>query len=326
MMSGMKRLAAIGLGLLLALGLAEAGVRASGLQWRLLAPLVPLQVSDPELYEVLDDPVRLYGLKPGLDLTLPNGSPWTDAPRHITTNALALRDPERPAGFEGLRILCVGGSHTFGPSVSDGETWPAQLEGLLRARGLPAEVRNAGVSGYMNRQKVALAEQLLAEERYELVLFQVFNEGRRFVLLDTPLPWRFATAPGLWPEYLADAPEPGQGPLFYRSALVRLLFIARHRLQLRDPETDPTWDLIERARALDAQALVDFIARGPVPVLALTPPRGSELPSGVEAIDLHALEQPFGEEGLDIHPGPRVYAWEAARILEALDARWAWGE
>ena len=68
-------------------------------------------------------------------------------------------------GDEGLRftgfavpqapILAVGDSFTFGDEVSDGETWPAQLEHIT---GKP--VLNGGVSGYGFDQTVLRAEQL----------------------------------------------------------------------------------------------------------------------------------------------------------------------
>ncbi|MCB9797863.1 MAG: hypothetical protein H6741_34720 [Alphaproteobacteria bacterium] len=309
----------LALGLLLGFGLTELGVRAAGVEWTLLEPLVPRQVSDPELYHPVVEPT-LYALKPGLDLTLDNGSPWTNTPRHVRTNTLGLRDPEREEDGR-PRVLCVGGSHTFGPAVSDDETWPAALERSLAARGVEVQAWNAGVSGYMNRQKVALAQQLMQAQRFDLVLFQVYNEGRRFTLVDTPLPWRLRVSPDLYAEYVAGAPEPGEGWLFWRSALVRVLFIGQQRLRLRSPATDPTMALIERARALDAQALLDFVAWSPTPVVVLLPPRGGEVPPGVALIDLYDMEVPFGDEGRDIHPGPRVYAWEAERVAEALIAR-----
>lgn len=60
-----------------------------------------------------------------------------------------------PKTPEGAPILAVGDSFTFGDEVTDGQTWPAQLQ-LLTGR----RVLNAGVSGYGFDQIVLRAEQL----------------------------------------------------------------------------------------------------------------------------------------------------------------------
>jgi acyl-CoA thioesterase-1 len=44
-------------------------------------------------------------------------------------------------------VVALGASNTAGKGVSPGEAYPAQLESLLRARGLDVTVINAGVSG-----------------------------------------------------------------------------------------------------------------------------------------------------------------------------------
>jgi hypothetical protein len=57
-------------------------------------------------------------------------------------------------------ILAVGDSFTFGDEVSDGQTWPAQLQQLTGR-----QVLNGGVSGYGFDQTVLRAEQLA--QRYK---------------------------------------------------------------------------------------------------------------------------------------------------------------
>jgi len=44
-------------------------------------------------------------------------------------------------------VVALGASNTAGKGVSTSEAYPAQLESLLRARGLDVSVINAGVSG-----------------------------------------------------------------------------------------------------------------------------------------------------------------------------------
>lgn len=89
-------------------------------------------------------------LRPGDWLNVNTAS--TDTCRfHV--NSFGLRGPEisETAGEGVLRILCLGGSTTFGTScLSDSTTYPQQLERRLRARGLQVEVLNAGVPRYMS--------------------------------------------------------------------------------------------------------------------------------------------------------------------------------
>jgi acyl-CoA thioesterase-1 len=44
-------------------------------------------------------------------------------------------------------VVALGASNTAGKGVSQSEAYPAQLEGMLRARGLDVNVINAGISG-----------------------------------------------------------------------------------------------------------------------------------------------------------------------------------
>jgi lysophospholipase L1-like esterase len=53
---------------------------------------------------------------------------------------------EDPAPGE-RRILCVGDSHTYGVGVEPAEAYPAQLQDVLRARGVRVHVVNAGAPG-----------------------------------------------------------------------------------------------------------------------------------------------------------------------------------
>ncbi|HJQ97773.1 MAG TPA: GDSL-type esterase/lipase family protein [Candidatus Polarisedimenticolaceae bacterium] len=77
-----------------------------------------------------------------------------------------------------FRVLALGDSCTFGLGVQDGETWPAQLEGLLQVSGLDVEVVNAGVPGYTAYQGWRLLETrgLRLEPDLVLVTFG-FNDA-----------------------------------------------------------------------------------------------------------------------------------------------------
>lgn len=70
-------------------------------------------------------------------------------------------DDHNSSGFRGeeleatkppgrLRVVCLGGSTTYGPSAQT--AYPAILENLLRQRGVDVEVVNAGVPGWTSRE------------------------------------------------------------------------------------------------------------------------------------------------------------------------------
>lgn len=64
--------------------------------------------------------------------------------------------------------LAVGDSFTFGDEVSDGETWPACLEGEWDAR-----VVNGGVFGYGGAQAVLRAGQLESRQPFDRVIWSI---------------------------------------------------------------------------------------------------------------------------------------------------------
>ncbi len=51
------------------------------------------------------------------------------------------------ARAETVRIVALGASNTAGKGVSSSEAFPAQLEGMLKARGYDVQVTNAGRNG-----------------------------------------------------------------------------------------------------------------------------------------------------------------------------------
>ncbi len=68
---------------------------------------------------------------------------------HVAIDRAGMRGPEiGPRDPGTLRILALGDSFTFGVGAEAGETYPARLQEMLRARGLRAEVLNAGAPGY----------------------------------------------------------------------------------------------------------------------------------------------------------------------------------
>lgn len=155
------RLAALALGLVLALGAAEALVRA-----RVGSPLperLPLSI-------VRANPRRGWEMVPSLEH-------YTYQHR-VRVNALGLRGPEVPETKppEETRVLCLGDSLTYGQGVADPDTVPARLEAACAA--LAPErvwrVVNGGLRGYDTAQELALLDELGARIAPDVVLLLWF--------------------------------------------------------------------------------------------------------------------------------------------------------
>jgi lysophospholipase L1-like esterase len=96
--------------------------------------------------------MRLFMVqKPNLDLPGYKGdSRHKDyRPHPVRTNELGLRNAPIAEKGKKFRILCLGGSTTWGFGVEDDQTWPVKLQGILNSEAQPVEVINAGVTGYV---------------------------------------------------------------------------------------------------------------------------------------------------------------------------------
>jgi len=95
--------------------------------------------------------------------------------RPVRINSLGFRGPDftpaKPART--FRIICLGDSTTFGWSVADDETYPAQLEKRLLARypGRNFQALNLGVTGYTSLQGRELFLSRAAGFQPDLVIF-----------------------------------------------------------------------------------------------------------------------------------------------------------
>lgn len=94
-------------------------------------------------------------------------------PEHAATPG-SFRGAAPRAHKTELRIVCLGGSTTYGHDLPLNDTWPVLLAGELRARGVAAEVINAGTPGYGSRQQLLRYRRDLAALDADLVLI---NEG-----------------------------------------------------------------------------------------------------------------------------------------------------
>jgi acyl-CoA thioesterase-1 len=78
-----------------------------------------------------------------------------------------------------LRVVALGASNTAGWGVAPAESYPAQLEALLNARGMPATVVNAGISGDTTGGMLARLEREVAPGT-DLVILQPGTNDERY--------------------------------------------------------------------------------------------------------------------------------------------------
>jgi hypothetical protein len=170
--SGRKRLALSFAGVLVALALAEIGLR-----W--LAPdLTPLL----RLFEKTAD-ARPYVLRPGAAVEYGGVISRLAPPVRWAINAQGLRD-DRTIGApsERFRVAVYGDSEAFGWSVALDETFQRRMEGLDRR----VEVLNLGVPGYNVADTREHLERTLAAFDPDLAIFlSTKNDFDRSLELDT---------------------------------------------------------------------------------------------------------------------------------------------
>jgi lysophospholipase L1-like esterase len=88
----------------------------------------------------------------------------TEAEWTIENNSSGFRGPEvrsDPSAKNAYRVLCIGDSVTFGFNADQGDSYPTQLDRVLRAKwpGKDIEIINAGVPGWTWLQGVRFLER-----------------------------------------------------------------------------------------------------------------------------------------------------------------------
>jgi len=93
----------------------------------------------------------------------------------VKTNSLGFRGPEfAPNPRNGLRVVAIGDSCTFGFGVSDNEhTYPFQLSTLMQNADVSAEVINAGVVGYSSYQALKLLQSRVLSFHPDILLIYI---------------------------------------------------------------------------------------------------------------------------------------------------------
>jgi hypothetical protein len=158
-----------------AFALVETGLRVQ--DWRRNRPV--------EFYLPKDESNTMYVPHPYIGATLRPGFVGTGE-MPVRINALGMRDEPRsvhkPDGV--YRILCIGGSTTFGSSVTS-VPYPARLQALLNGSGAGApdgrryEVWNCGVPGYTTIENLIYFELVLLEYDPDAILvYHAANDAR----------------------------------------------------------------------------------------------------------------------------------------------------
>ncbi len=305
----------------------EGALRALGLDRRIVARALYYQLADPPVHRASADRFLHYELRPSAS----HRSCDAHGCGPVTINRHGARgdahDVARtPATF---RVLCVGGSTTYGAGVGDAQTMPAALERAL-ARDAPAdrsvETWNLGTSAYTLAQAAHLARAKLDALRPDVVVVQLYNHGRRAFLPwstgDDVVAW-FDLDPELVPE---NFPPPPRVTLRAHRRAMRSLALYRvaHALwrQTEPPDASTYGDALSRreAAALSASAAARGVAVVYVAIPAL---RGSVAAGDVfpaldpsRFVDLYAP----GREDLyyEVHPPAPYLAEYAERVAAAL--------
>ena len=151
----------------------------------------------------------------------PDGTPvWRTADPRLAFRTLAREKPP-----ELLRVVAFGGSATAGLGYSPNGSFPAYLEGMLRAAlpGRPVEVLNLGIVAVSSKQVQALVAETCA--RYEPDALIVYSGNNEYLELHAA---RYAAA--------RAGPLGGLGASLARMHLARLLRGRRGAVDGRAPD------------------------------------------------------------------------------------------
>ncbi len=86
-----------------------------------------------------------------------------------------------PALAQTVRIVAIGDSNTYGYGVKRPGAYPAQLEGLLRAKGYDVTIVNAGRNGDMTAEGMARLAKAVPEGTDAAIVFLGRNDWRKGV-------------------------------------------------------------------------------------------------------------------------------------------------
>lgn len=215
----------------------------------------------------------------------------------VRINALGLRGPEvaregPPPGTK--RVLALGDSGTFGFYVGEEETFPARLEQLLRAGGVPVEVINGGCGGWsIDSATLFLEERAIALAPDLVVLVYCSNDISD---LRAPEPsWvtlrdRVGEKTRSWLEATAIHELAWRTKARFRSRRARPLASD----DLEPAERERLWGVYERWLV----RLSGFLAERKVALLVVYQPDASKLAAGLPSEDEARLRELCGRRAV----------------------------
>ncbi len=83
------------------------------------------------------------------------------------------------AQAQAVRIVALGASNTAGTGVGKASAWPAQLQAMLKARGIGATVLNAGIHGDTTGGMLARLDRAVPPGTRLVILQPGGNDARR---------------------------------------------------------------------------------------------------------------------------------------------------
>jgi hypothetical protein len=336
----MKRLALVGVSLVVSMLVAELLARRMRIDDRLMAGAFLLQGADTPVHQVSADPVLHYEFKP--DSHCQCAAPESPRPPYrVTIDQFGARYPthahDKASGV--FRILMFGGSTLYGAAVNDEETVPAALERRLNQSSAGAgaaaptrfEVWNFGTSGYTLLQAAHLARRQLAALDPDLILIHLHNRGPRGFFLPSGGDVRDVCASyGDDPNFVDEQfPPPAWLPAavhrvaFAHSAIYRAgAGLLQHYRRSHSPFAHIEFsDALDRheAEALDREAA----ARGvPVYFVDLPPVPGighDDVLPGFAAARFLSVDRPGRPpQFYETHPDPSVLDDYAAQLVDEL--------
>jgi acyl-CoA thioesterase-1 len=106
--------------------------------------------------------------------------PWS--PRLKVSACLVLLLAMSPLAISAARaatVVALGASNTYGKGVARNQAFPAQLEAILRARGVNCRVINAGISGDPTENMLRRLDSAVPNGTSVVILQPGGNDGRK---------------------------------------------------------------------------------------------------------------------------------------------------
>ncbi len=332
-LSGWSNLLLAGGSLVVSLALAEVVVRWLRVDDLLLTDTMMLLRLEPEVHQKSADWFLHYELKPDSkgSFTEPGGPSY-----RVHVDPFGARYPTHPAEKAPgtFRVLCVGGSTTYGAAVNDEDTLPAAMERRLSADAPPGvrfEAWNFGLHAYVLSQAAHRARLELARRNPDLILVQLHNVGPRCIALEPDGDRRDALRRHAEDPHLMfeNFPPPRWVSETLHFAVLRAsaLYRSLTGLRLRSARQHDDAELFHYAEDLsrkEASALLGEAERRGVPVVFYVLPvdggavfehSAQGLPPD-RVIDLYLPDQ--DPEYYRVHPSPYGLDQFAARLIVLL--------